>query len=111
MDMDKLNRSLTLVANLGVLAGIIFLAVELNQNTRATIAAASEGITNQSLDYFALGMNNQVISRALPKQSSGLELDSFEQDQLWRHQFYNFRIFQHVYLQYRRGFYDETVWN
>ena len=40
MDADRLNRWLTLIANLGVVAGLVFLAVELNQNTKATIAEA-----------------------------------------------------------------------
>ena len=31
--MERLNRWLTLLANIGVLAGIIFLAVEIDQNT------------------------------------------------------------------------------
>jgi len=33
MDTDRLNRWLTLVANLAVVAGIIFLAIEIRQNT------------------------------------------------------------------------------
>ncbi len=32
MDLDKLNKWLTLVANLGVVAGIFFLAIEIRQN-------------------------------------------------------------------------------
>ncbi|MDH3819578.1 MAG: hypothetical protein OEU59_00535 [Gammaproteobacteria bacterium] len=32
MDLDKLNRWLTLAANLGVVAGIVFLAIEIGQN-------------------------------------------------------------------------------
>ena len=32
MDLDKLNKWLTLLANFGVVAGIIFLAVEIRQN-------------------------------------------------------------------------------
>ena len=32
MDLDKLNKWLTLVANLGVVAGIVFLAIEIRQN-------------------------------------------------------------------------------
>ncbi len=111
MNNKKLNQWLTLGANLGVVAGLIFLGIEINQNTRATIAAASEEITNQSLSYFALGMDNQVIARALYKQSVGEELDGFEQDQLWRHQFYNFRGFQNVFLQYRRGYLEEEEWS
>jgi len=38
--MDKLNRWLTLIANLGVVAGIVFLAVEIRQNTNAVAAQA-----------------------------------------------------------------------
>jgi hypothetical protein len=42
MNVDRLNRLLGLFANFGVLAGIIFLAFELNQNTVATrLEAAS----------------------------------------------------------------------
>ena len=57
MNADSMNKWLTLAANLGVVAGLVFLRIEINQNTRATIAAASEEVTNQSLDYFALGMD------------------------------------------------------
>ena len=110
MNADSMNRWLTLGANLGVVAGLVFLAVELNQNTKATIAAASETITNQSLDYFALGMDNQVIARARHKHSVGEELSLFEKDQLWWHQYYNFRVFENVFLQYRRGYFEMSEW-
>ena len=110
MDTDRLNRWLTLIANLGVVAGLIFLAVELNQNTKATIAAASEVITSQSLDYFALGMDNQVIARASHKYNVGEELSAFEKEQLSWHQYYNFRGFENVFLQYRRGYLQESEW-
>ena len=108
--MDRLNKWLSLFANLGVMAGLIFLAIELNQNTQATIAAASEEVTNQSLDFFSLGIDNQVLARALHKQSTGEDLDAFEQFQIWRHQYFNFRVFENAYLQYRRGYYDQTEW-
>ena len=110
MNADSMNRWLTLGANLGVVAGLVFLAVELNQNTKATIAAASEVATNQSLDYFALGMDNQVIARARYKHSVGEDLSAFEKNQLWWHQYYNFRIFENIFLQFRRGYYEEREW-
>ena len=97
-----MNRWLILGANVGVVVGLVFLAIELNQNTKAMIAAASEEATRQSLDYFALGMDNQVIARARYKHSVGEELSAFEKNQLWWHQYYNFRIFENIFLQYRR---------
>ena len=39
MNTDQLNKWLTLAANLGVIAGIIFLAMEINQSNRVAIAA------------------------------------------------------------------------
>jgi len=111
MDTEKANQWLMLVANLGVLAGLVFVAIELNQNTKATVASASEQITNQSLDYFALGMDNQVIALARYKRSIGDELSGFEQNQLWWHQYYNFRGFENVYLQYQRGYLEQSEWD
>ncbi len=109
--MDKLNKWLNLFANLGVMAGLVFLAIEINQNTQATIAAASENITSQSLDYFSIGIDSQVLARGLYKQSVGEELDEFEKHQIWWHQYFNFRVFESAYLQYRRGFYEQTEWD
>jgi len=40
LDTEKLNRWLTLGANLGVLVGIVFLSVEIRQNTNAVAAQA-----------------------------------------------------------------------
>lgn len=109
--MDKLNQSLNLLASLGVIAGLIFLVIELRQNTQATIGSASEELTSQSLEYFSMGMDNQVISRAIYKQETGEELDGFEKSQLKKRQYFNFRVFENAYLQYRRGFYDDSEWN
>ena len=110
MNLDRLNQRLTLVANLGVIAGILFLAVEINQNTKATMASSSEALTEQSLQYFSMGLDNQVIARALHKQDIGAELDGFERAQLQQHQFFNFRVFENAYLQYLRGYYEEREW-
>ncbi len=34
MDTDKVNRGLTLAANVGVLGGLILVAFQINQNTQ-----------------------------------------------------------------------------
>ena len=46
MDLDRLNKWLTLVANFGVLVGIIFLILELSQNTQALRANAIQNSTD-----------------------------------------------------------------
>jgi hypothetical protein len=46
LDTDRLNRWLSLIANVGVIVGIIFLAVEIQQSNRIAIAAAEIDIRN-----------------------------------------------------------------
>jgi len=108
--MEKMNRWLTLFANLGVVAGLIILAIELNQNTQATITSASSEITNQALEYLSLGLENETIAIALHKLEIGEDLNTYEQGQLRRYHFYNFRIFENAYMQFQRGYFDQSEW-
>ena len=45
MDRERLKRWLTLLANLGVLGGLVFVGLEIRQNTRQLRADASYSIT------------------------------------------------------------------
>lgn len=49
MNLDSINKWLTLVANLGVLVGIIFLSMEINQSNR--IAARDGRIESVNQEY------------------------------------------------------------
>lgn len=44
MNIEKINTWLTLIANVGVLAGIVFLALEIQQSNRIAIATTDLGI-------------------------------------------------------------------
>ena len=45
--MNKLNERLTLIANISVVLGIIFLAFELQQNTQAIQAQTRDSLTEK----------------------------------------------------------------
>ena len=110
MDADRTNKWLTLTANIGVIVSLLFLAYEINQSTKATIAAASQGLTDQSVVYFDAQLDHEVISQATYKQRQGTELSGYELHQLDLLQRLNFRVFENAFLQYRRGFYEEREW-
>lgn len=110
MDSDRINKWLTLTANIGVIVSLLFLAYEINQSTKATIAAASQGLTDQSLTYFQVQLDSDVVSEAVYKQRQGTELSSYESHQLDLLQHLNFRLFENAFLQYKRGFYEEREW-
>jgi hypothetical protein len=111
MDADSTNKWLTLTANVGVIVSLLFLAYEINQSTKATIAAASQGLTDQSVVYFDAQLDHEVISHAVYKQRHGTELSGYELHQLDLLQRLNFRVFENAFLQYKRGFYEEREWD
>jgi len=46
MDSGKVNQWLTLAANLGVIVSLLLLTFEINQSTKATVAAASNSVVD-----------------------------------------------------------------
>ncbi len=49
--MSKFNERLTLVANLAVVAGVIFLGAEMRQNTEAIRAQTRDSITEKQMTW------------------------------------------------------------
>ena len=80
MDSDRLNRWLSVASNLGVIVGIVFLAVEINQsnsiaeysaeNTRRALFAELNSNFLTSPKLAALGVKLQETSPVLSEQES-----------------------------------------
>ena len=67
MNIDKLNNWLTLLTNIGVLAGILFLGFELNQNTASLRVESyrnqSEGLT----EMYSTALGSEILFAAMAK--------------------------------------------
>lgn len=61
MNPDKLNQWLSLVANVGVLVGLVFLIVELNQANRIAVYTAESTRSTQFLDMNTSRIENPEI--------------------------------------------------
>jgi hypothetical protein len=110
VNLDTINRWLTLAANIGVMAGIIFLAVELQQNTVATQLTAvgsSQGRFSE-IELFIAG--NPEFSELLDKGRTGADIS--EPERLRLEVFYGtvLRHWQFDHLQYLSGALNEEVW-
>ena len=68
--MDKLNQRLTLIANISVVLGIIFLAVELRQNTEAIQAQTGDSITEKQMTYLGWVATSPDLSAVAFKVTS-----------------------------------------
>ena len=95
-----------MAANLGVIAGIIFLALEVNQNNLLMESQTRANIASQ--------ISNQLYQSA---ESDYLEIftsenfDGLTQLEITRRNRYlqsNLRMWENIHYQYRNGLYDES---
>ena len=68
--MSKLNERLTLVANLSVIAGIVFLAVEMRQNTEAIQAQTRDAITEKQMEYLGWRATSPELALVVERVSA-----------------------------------------
>ena len=110
MNLDLTSRWLTLVANVGVLAGIIFLAYELQQNTVATQLEAASNFNASFSEIELLIAGNPEFAELLVSGREGAQITGT--DQLRLTVFYNqvLRQWQFAHFQYLSGAMDEDNW-
>lgn len=78
MKIENLNNWLSLLANFGVLAGIIFLAIEIQQNTEISQFEALQANRNARIEHFTGVRDSEFIIPILAKQGAGEELTNEE---------------------------------
>lgn len=108
MELEKLNHWLTLLANLGVIAGIVFLAVELRQNNEMMRAQTRSQLAEEVTELFTANMNDQAYAEVLLRGNKGEELSEIEQYQYTRHRSAWLWYWNNVAYQYQIGLYDEN---
>lgn len=112
MDLDKLNKWLTLVANFGVVAGLGLLAMELNQASKLAETEAYVARTQAIGDHFTL----MALSSDLPEihtkvGNSGLDsLTEAERLRIFGWELARMYRVAGQYYQYQQGYLDrETI--
>ena len=79
MNFDRLNQRLNLVASTGVIVGLVFLIVELNQSNRIASYAAEHSLRSQFVELNTVRIENSDVYARL--QSEATELSPSEQAQ------------------------------
>ena len=111
MKMSVLNHWLSLTANLGVIAGIVFLGIEIQQNTSVTRSIAAQEISNTSVEFFMRVAESPDLARVVmvaekdPGALSELEIVQYA--------YVTGAIFllvEGAYKQFQLGFLTETSW-
>jgi hypothetical protein len=107
-----LGQMITIAANVGVIAGIVFLAMELRQNTAAvqgaTYQALSDGNSNQYLGV----VHDPAFAAALQGVYAGQEMAEFSETEAMQLIFYCNALIQRLensYFQWQTGFVDDRI--
>jgi hypothetical protein len=103
MKKIDLGQTIGILANLGVIAGIGFLAVELQQNNRLLGAQARTARTAVAIDSADTRVSNTELRRALMKDERG-EPMSEDEEYLLGIWYWGILVrLQYVYGEYREG--------
>ena len=105
---ENRGRWITVVANLGVLAGLLLVAVELDQNRELMRAQVRHELSTVIHDHMMVIAQSPQLASVLHRGNAGEELSGHElaqfqlrQDSLWRY-------WENVHYQYRVGLYDQV---
>lgn len=104
MDTDRLNRWLTLGANIAVLVGILFLAAEINQNTDMMRAQINQSRAEASMSEAQSVFNSDYLPVILVKLRAGDSISAVEQERYTHFLRGLHRILDNQLRQYREGF-------
>ena len=107
MKKIDLGQTINTLANLGVIAGIIFLAVELRQNQQLTAAQTRNSIAQVSVNLIRGEAENPQLLEVIAKGMAGEELTPVEQQQFDLSWASYFPHWQNMHYQYERDLFDE----
>ena len=106
-----LGQTIGILANIGVIAGIVFLAYEIHQNTQAIQSASFQGYTDTTIDWLSDLTNSEDLADIWYRYSAGADdLDGVEvmrATMQLRKQW--FRL-QNAYSQWQRGSLSDADW-
>jgi hypothetical protein len=104
MDTTRLNNWLTLAANLGVIAGILFLAFEIRQSNRIALVANEMDIRQSYADVNQSLFTNRESSELLVRATrSDAEFDAVESGMLYSHVLMMLNLWISVEIGYNNG--------
>ena len=108
MNLDMLNKWLTLVANIAILGGLVFLALEVHQNTNAVRSAAVQEAINVARVHPLMYVQNPEVNR-LAMADYGSLSEEDQQRRFWLAVSF-WHAMQGLYRQNELGTLPEPEW-
>ena len=102
-----LGQTVTILANVGIIAGIVFLGIELQQNNALLGAQARATRAQVRMDGTDLLVSTPELMRAFAREQSGESLSELDQMYLNYAALGTFVRWEYVYGEFREGLIEE----
>ena len=107
MKKIDVGQTVSILANVGVIGGIVLLAYELNQNRSMMRAQTRNELAQSVTELLTIAINDSDFQNVVRRGRAGEQLSEDEQWQWSRYEQAVFRYWENVHYQYRNGLYDE----
>ena len=97
-----------------VIGSLLFVGVEIRQNTSAVRGATHQDISYQISEMYKIGVENEKIASIMSRSYQGLkkkDLTDTEFLQFWLFSMLGYRRVENIYLQYKNGFLTEEAFD
>lgn len=114
MNMSKANELLSLTANVGVIASIIFLGVEMQQNTDMMKSQTRNSIVENQLTFYKGVIDNPDFAAVVNDLRLDAELYQPGSTERIQYHFFamsQFSMWENEWYQYKMGLFDEEEFN
>ena len=105
MKISALNEGVSLIANIGVIGSIIFLGLEMQQNTEMMQSQTRNSIVENQLSVYEKMVENPELFDIADKRSANLDVADAERQQLHVFILSQLRIWENEFYQYQIGLY------
>jgi hypothetical protein len=108
MKKIDLGQGLGILANLGVIAGILLLVFELSQNRDMMRAQIRNELARSLPDFLSLVIDNREFADVMVQANEGEPLSDTDALRVNTYLELSFRYWENVHYQYRQDLYDES---
>ena len=110
MHIERIDKWLTLLANLGVLIGIVFLVVEVRQSNRIAVATTEISVRDQYRSHNELVLANDAIAELLVKAADADgEFSEVETEKLYALLYGYINTWKSIEIAYENGMLPRTT--
>ena len=106
MKISAVNEGASLIANIGVIASIVFLGLEMQQNTAMMQSQTRNSIVENQLGLYELAIENAELHDIVDRLNSNLDVELAELRQIGFWTMSQFRMWENEFFQHEIGLFD-----